>query len=217
MKTATRLRPPFKCHGGKAYLAPWVVSHLPAGHEEMTYLEPFCGGGSVMLNKSPARAEALNDIDPSVFDIFRALRDTPDEFVERLREVPYAEDTFLRAVGAGRTGDDLGRAVHEYPRRRMRRGGLYDRPDTLVYADPPYLPSTRVSKQAYRAEMDYEDHLELAVTLRRFKGPVALSGYPSALYDSLYEGWRRVEKSVANHSSQAKTKEVKVEVLWMNY
>ena len=56
-------------------------------------------------------------------------------------------------------------------------------PDVLLYADPPYLGSTRASG-AYRHEMTSPaEHRALAEVLRAAKASVILSGYPSDLYD----------------------------------
>lgn len=68
-------------------------------------------------------------------------------------------------------------------------------PRVLIYADPPYLHSTRQSKSYYRHEMTDCDHERLLYALRRHPGPVLLSGYDSALYRSELEstGWRRHE------------------------
>ena len=74
----------------------------------------------------------------------------------------------------------------------------YDSPKTLYYVDPPYMPSTRCLRwggDAYSCEMREEDHVRLAETLHSVQGMVILSGYPSALYDELYAGWIKRERS----------------------
>ena len=83
--------------------------------------------------------------------------------------------------------------------------------NVLIYADPPYLMSTRGGKQ-YRHEMTEQDHWELLVALRQHKGPVILSGYPSAMYDGELKGWDRVEKKAYNQNAEPET-----EVLWCNF
>ena len=95
----------------------------------------------------------------------------------------------------------------------------WDGPDTLFYCDPPYLPETRAagSRDVYVVEMTAEDHRGLAAVLRQCRGKVVLSGYPSALYDELYEGWRTVSIDIANHSAGGKTKGREVERLWLNW
>jgi DNA adenine methylase len=52
----------------------------------------------------------------------------------------------------------------------------------FVYADPPYVLSTRANRKYYRHEMTDEDHLRLLRVLNRMPCPVLLSGYPCDLY-----------------------------------
>jgi DNA adenine methylase len=91
---------------------------------------------------------------------------------------------------------------------------LYDSPDTLFYCDPPYLHETRGDSSAYGFEMDQEEHHELARTLHRIKGKVAISGYRCALMDKLYKGWRRFD---ADEKQCHSIKKMRQECLWMNY
>lgn len=69
----------------------------------------------------------------------------------------------------------------------------FDGDDVLHYVDPPYLLSTRNSNanggSVYRYEMDEASHAHLAEVLHSLRGYVVLSGYPSQLYDDLYQGW----------------------------
>ena len=69
----------------------------------------------------------------------------------------------------------------------------YDRPDCFIYADPPYLPSTRGKTGRYNYEMTEQDHTELLEFLVEAKSMVILSGYPSPLYDEklLTAGWQK--------------------------
>ncbi len=94
----------------------------------------------------------------------------------------------------------------------------HDGIETLHYVDPPYVHSTRSSKvrhndkrKSYKHEMDDGDHLELAKVLKGLSGSVVLSGYRCDLYDGLYEGWSRLERS-----SYADGARARVEVLWFN-
>lgn len=84
-------------------------------------------------------------------------------------------------------------------------------PNVLIYADPPYVLSTRHGKQ-YRHEMTDEQHEELLDTLSSHRGPVLLSGYDSDLYRDILHDWHREEIP-----SRAQTSGARVEVLWMNF
>ena len=57
----------------------------------------------------------------------------------------------------------------------------------LLYADPPYLHSTR-GKSRYRYEYTDADHVELIRKLQSVPAHVIISRYPSALYDSFCNG-----------------------------
>jgi DNA adenine methylase len=265
-----KIRPAIKVHGGKFYLSDWIISHFPENYTEYTYIEPFCGGANVLINKKKSSLEAICDTDITIVQIFRALRDEPKEFIRRLNLVKYCQETFDRAIKRqeGPFDDYLDQAVNEYVLRRMSRGGLrkafawserqrggqpgdlnawktalvvlpviaerikeiyifhrpaveviktFDNKNTLLYCDPPYLHETRRSKEVYSFEMNTDEHIELAKILNGFGGKVLLSGYSSPLYSRLYKNWKCEKKSIANHSSQKKTKEFKTEVLWKNF
>lgn len=87
----------------------------------------------------------------------------------------------------------------------------YGKAGALLYVDPPYLYETRAGS-GYGVEMG-EGHLheELAERLNSTAAHVCLSGYDSALYDSLYAGWNRLEISARANSGS------RTEVVWMNY
>jgi DNA adenine methylase len=81
----------------------------------------------------------------------------------------------------------------------------------LVYADPPYLHSTRTSRKRYRHELTDGQHVELLDRLRRIPAAVILSGYPSALYDSLLSDWKTCEFQVMTRGGP------RTEKLWFNF
>lgn len=121
-----RTRPPIKIHGGKYYLAPFIIGLFPKNYTELTYCEPFCGGASVFWNKERSASEVLNDLDDGLISIFKALRDEPKEFIARLKRVRYTERTFAMALNREEKGisDYVDKAVNEFILRRMSRGGL---------------------------------------------------------------------------------------------
>ncbi len=94
-----------------------------------------------------------------------------------------------------------------------------DGPRTLFYLDPPYLHETRSVTDAYDHEMTDEQHKAMLEILSGIKGRFLLSGYRSKLYDSYAErhGWRRIDTEIDNKSGNGKTKQKRVECVWMNY
>lgn len=96
---------------------------------------------------------------------------------------------------------------------------LFDRPDGLIYCDPPYVHAARSAggRDAYRFEMADADHRRLAARLAACEAKVLVSGYPSELYDELYAGWRVARFDVASHAAGGRTKGRQTECVWMNY
>ena len=90
---------------------------------------------------------------------------------------------------------------------------------TFAYCDAPYVSSTRKGGR-YAHEMTDADHARLAVSCRAAVArgcKVAVSGYPSALYDELFAGWRTVEVEVALHGTRDPEGARRTECLWMSY
>lgn len=75
-------------HGGKWGLAPKIISLFP---EHKIYVEPFCGGSSVLLQKPRSEIEIINDRDDVIVNIFKALRDHPLEMLAKIWATPYAK------------------------------------------------------------------------------------------------------------------------------
>lgn len=95
----------------------------------------------------------------------------------------------------------------------------YDDPAAVFYCDPPYLHETRTVTDAYEHEMTEEQHELLLETLSKIKGRFLMSGYRSKLYDvwAKRRDWRRVEFPIDNKSGSGKTKQRRIECVWMNY
>ncbi len=90
----------------------------------------------------------------------------------------------------------------------------YNRPNVLIYADPPYVHSSRVSKH-YENEYSDANHIQLLQALSEHKGPVLLSGYDSELYKENLQGWNHKTFEIKTGFTGNKRKTA-VEVLWMN-
>ena len=91
-RATMRKRPILRWHGGKWILANWIIAHLP---KHRIYVEPFGGGGSVLLRKPRSYAEIYNDLDGEVVNLFRVARDRGDELRRALELTPFARNEFV--------------------------------------------------------------------------------------------------------------------------
>ncbi len=83
---------------------------------------------------------------------------------------------------------------------------------TFLYCDPPY-----VDADDYEHSIDHRALAAACIGAVARGAKVAVSGYPSALYDELFAGWRRVARDVALVGTRDATGMRRTEVLWMSY
>ena len=60
----------------------------------MVYVEVFGGGGSVLLNKERSVREVLNDANGNLINLYRVVREYPDELKDRLLYVLHSREDF---------------------------------------------------------------------------------------------------------------------------
>ncbi len=104
-----KLRPTLRYFGGKFRLASWIISHFP---QHKVYVEPFCGAASVLMKKERAYAEIINDLDDSIYTLFKILSD-PIQSAELQRQIentPYSRREF-----------ELAKVYHPDPLEKTRR------------------------------------------------------------------------------------------------
>ena len=74
-------------------MAPWIIPQLPP---HRVYVEPFGGGGSILLRKPRSYSEVYNDLEVEICNVFRVLRDPhmSNLLITGLALTPYARDEF---------------------------------------------------------------------------------------------------------------------------
>lgn len=117
-------------HGGKHYLAPWILSHQPK--EFVHYVEPYFGGGAVLFEMCFGHSEVINDINGKLINFWRALQ-SPSAFDDLRRlavATPFSKPRWLQAVarlsGWTERGEepDVEAALDFFILVRMSRQGL---------------------------------------------------------------------------------------------
>ena len=172
--------------GGKAGAGVYqqIINQIPP-HE--VYIEPFLGGGAVLLAKKPAAASIAIDLDGDVVSRFEGIASSNGDTMHGVTVIC----------------DD---AISYLQNRRWD-------PATFVYCDPPYLFDVRSSKRRiYTHEFgDVGQHEKLLAVLKSLPCMVAVSGYWSSLYESSLQGWRSISFNAKTRAGVAR------EWLWMNY
>lgn len=172
------------------YAHSWDPSDDPVERARRTIFRSFAGIGSDSVSRPHSGFRGLKNNETSVTAAQEWARwpDAISEFVNRLRFV----------------------LIEQRPAMQLFK--MYDRVDTLFYVDPPYVMSSRTTRSVgYRNEMKDQDHIELAQTLHKVKGMVALSGYQSTLYDELYADWQIIKRSATAQNGKGR-----VECLWLS-
>ncbi|SCJ70687.1 DNA adenine methylase [uncultured Flavonifractor sp.] len=258
-------RPVLKYPGSKWRMADWIISLMPP---HKSYLEPFFGSGAVFFNKRPSRIETINDLDGEIVNLFRCVREWPEELACAVALTPYSREEYERAWSRFKAGgkacgiedarltlvrywqshgstsvykggwkNDRAGREYAYDVRYWRNlpGWVLDaaerlkdaqieqtqavelirrfkHPDVLIYADPPYVVSTRKGKQYVVDMVEDRQHIELLEALKEHPGPVILSGYENELYEKHLQGWMKLHKKALAEGGAART-----ETVWMNY
>jgi DNA adenine methylase len=110
MKSVGTLTPPLKWHGGKHYLARRIVGLMP---RHLHYVEPYFGGGAVLLARDPddprlwigsdssrrGVSELVNDLNGRLMNFWRVIRDegTFQQFRRMVEAIPLARSEWQQA------------------------------------------------------------------------------------------------------------------------
>jgi DNA adenine methylase len=206
------VKSPVPYFGGKQRIAPWITSLLP-DHDH--YVEPFCGGLSVLLAKKPSPMETANDLDGELMTFWRILRDRPTELLRACMLTPHSRSEL--AATWDPTDDDLELSRRIWCRLAQGRSGTlrntgwrhYIDPAGSVTSMPGYLEAYR-DRLAVAAERLHDVSLEslpaLDLVAKYGKQPKVLL-YVDPPYLGTTRGWGnnyRVEmKDEAEHRELA--------------
>ncbi|WP_353958602.1 hypothetical protein [Sporolactobacillus laevolacticus] len=68
----------------------------------------------VFFNKSRSELGTINDIDGNVVNLFRVIRDYPEELARAVQWTPYSSEEYLSCQFGGDTNLERGRADDSY-------------------------------------------------------------------------------------------------------
>lgn len=165
-----------------------IINHMPP---HQTYIEAFLGSGAVLRNKRPAFRNIGIDRSLEALDL---CLDLAGDLSSELRLLDGDALKLLPSL-----------------KSMVSDSYLIDQPDTLIYADPPYMMETRKGTDIYDFEMDDDAHQRLLDVLTEARCMVMISGYRCPLYDDALSLFNRIDY-------QAQTRRGMVtESLWMNF
>ena len=174
-------------NGGGVYQR--IINHMPP---HSVYIEPFLGSGAVLRNKRPAERNIGIDINRKAAELCEDLisEESRHQFSFYHSDAVEMMEILMALL------DDM---------------RLTDLPDTLIYADPPYVMSTRKGGDLYEHEMDDKAHKWLLDYLKSARCMVMISGYRSKLYDDALTDFHRVDYMANTRRGMVP------ESLWMNF
>jgi DNA adenine methylase len=115
------MHPLLRTYGGKFLIHGKIINLMP---DCIKYVEPFCGGCSVLLNRPKAREELANDLDKELIRFYRTVQSQWEPLIRFLKGYPFCEDSFNDAPHLIASADPVESAAGYLVRNRMSYGGL---------------------------------------------------------------------------------------------
>ena len=61
--------------GGKSRLQQRIVNnYFPQNYEDLIYIEPFVGGGSIFFYKNNSKKDIINDLDKNLISVYKGFK-----------------------------------------------------------------------------------------------------------------------------------------------
>ena len=158
-----------------------IIGNMPP---HSLYVEPFFGSGQIFFRKKPASRNVIIDADAKcIFEARLAVSNWNQQVFSHVGDALEILATMLDTLPA----------------------------DALIYADPPYVLSTRGGRRYYDHEMSDAQHTALLTLLQAMKCRVMISGYPSLLYSKMLSAWRCISYRTRTRGRTL------TECLWLNF
>jgi DNA adenine methylase len=91
--------------GSKWRLGLWLSGYI-AQIKHHTYLNPYCGSLADIFYKDPSPLETVNDIDKNIVNLFKVIRDHPDELARLIEFTPWDRSEYEEILPESITADN---------------------------------------------------------------------------------------------------------------
>ena len=119
------MKSPISYVGGKRLLAKTIVNMIP---EHICYVELFSGGAGVFFRKEPSKIEVLNDLYGELVNLWRVIKNHPDEFIMQFEFLLVSREHFETLKAAPTSSlTDVQRAARYFYIQKLTFGGRVTR------------------------------------------------------------------------------------------
>lgn len=84
--------------GGKSQMSKLIIQNFPKDYEKTTYVEVFGGGGWVLFKKDPSFIEVYNDLNSTLVNLFKIIRDEYELFKHKAEWSLHSREMFEEAL-----------------------------------------------------------------------------------------------------------------------
>ena len=90
------MKTPLRYYGGKQQLVPWLSQFIPP---HKIYVEPFAGGLSLFFGRPKSKniASVINDTNSMIYNLWKQLRENPNDLYRVLNGTLYSREDICRA------------------------------------------------------------------------------------------------------------------------
>lgn len=178
------MKSPLTWIGGKALLAPWIISQFPAPDRWGEYIELFCGAAHMYFRLAPCPA-VLNDINSEIINFFKVLRNPRKrkKLAKKLTYTPYSRELFGELCEAGYHGSKVERAWQFFVLCKMCFSGGGDIQTRMK--DTAYFSSSAMSSRT-AGWLPTKGRIKMAIAERGRRGMAASTSrfrYALGLFD----------------------------------
>lgn len=152
-------------YGGKAYAGDWIASLLPKCD---AYVDAYAGGLSVLMARQRAPIETINDVCDRAVNLYRVIREQPEDLVRVVELTPLARAEHRRCMVVADDALEDARRMIVCAYQGRGSGGTVNtgwryrvRPAGFTWPDCATRAVRRVAERLQGVQIEHADALEV--------------------------------------------------------